>query len=156
VKFCQDRPDKWIPWYIVLFFVVLSFVFGGFTYVALKTHTGLVTNDPYKKGLAYNDIIGADRQQAALGYQPQLRARGGTAIFTLHDRTGSAVEITAASVWFFRPTDAKGDMRAEMTQDPARPHEYHAKPPAAGLWEVRVLAETPAGPYQHTKRMVFE
>jgi len=151
------RPsDKWIPWYIVLFFVVLSFVFGGFTYVALKTHTGIVTDNAYKKGLAYNDIIDKDRQQAALGYKAQLRREQGVLVFALTDKAGAPVEMSSAAIWFFRPTDAKGDLRAEMTAAAAGRFEYAAAPPAPGLWEVRILAETAAGSYQHTKRMVFE
>lgn len=151
------RPsDKWIPWYIVLFFVVLSFVFGGFAYVALKTHTGTVTDNAYKKGLAYNGTIEKDRQQAALGYKAGLVRAGDVLSFTLTDKTGAPVEISSAAIWFFRPTDAKGDLRAEMTAADAGRFEYAAAPPAPGLWELRILAQTAAGPYQYTKRMVFE
>jgi nitrogen fixation protein FixH len=151
------RPsDKWIPWYIVLFFVVLSFVFGGFTYVALKTHTGLVTDNAYKKGIAYNETINKDKQQKALGYKAHLARPAGTVVFTLADKAGAPVEISSASIWLFRPTNAKGDVRAEMTAAGAGRFEYKAAPPAAGLWEVRILAETAAGPYQYAKRMVFE
>ncbi|MDP2206323.1 MAG: FixH family protein [Alphaproteobacteria bacterium] len=151
------RPsDKWIPWYIVLFFVVLSFVFGGFTYVALKTHTGLVTDNAYKKGIAYNETINKDRQQKALGYKAHLTYSDDTVIFSLVDKAGIPVEISSASIWFFRPTNAKSDLRAEMTAADTGRFEYAAAAPPAGLWEVRILAETAAGPYQYAKRRVFE
>ena len=49
--------DKLMPWYIVLFFVVFTIVLAGFAVIAHRTHTGVVTENAYKKGLAYNDVI---------------------------------------------------------------------------------------------------
>ena len=154
----EPRPsDKWIPWYFVLFFVFLSFVFGGFSYVAIKTHTGLVTDEAYKKGLAYNRVIEKAKQQETLGYTANMtQAADGMLRLRLTDRGGNAVAASHVAVWFFRPTQAKADVHDVMT--PAEDGTYQIRPqlPAQGLWEVRILAETSAGPYQASKRMVIE
>lgn len=151
------RPsDKWIPWYIVLFFVCITCVLGAFTWIALSTHTGTVTDDAYKKGLAYNETIHQADAQKAWGYAPSLARAGDDVVFTLKDAAGLPVQVTAAAVWFFRPADARGDVRGDMTADAAGALRYDAKSLARGLWEVRVLATTPKGAYQYSKRMVFE
>ena len=41
-------------------------------YQAMSTHTGLVANEPYRKGLHYNDRIDADARQARLGWVDTL------------------------------------------------------------------------------------
>ncbi len=154
----QPRPsDKWIPWYIVLFFVFQSFVFGGFAYVAQKTHTGLVTDEAYKKGLAYNRVIEKARAQEELGLESDIRiAADGLLRFTLRDSEGRDVAPSHVSVWFFRPTQASADVHAAMQPAPEGGYKILPQLPAKGLWEVRIHADTAAGPYQTSKRMVIE
>lgn len=153
----EPRPsDKWIPWYIVLFFVFLSFVFGGFAYVAQKTHTGLVTDEAYKKGLAYNSVIEKARAQDALGFKSDSRMVNDALRFTLTDRAGRAVIASKVTIWFFRPTQAKADVHGVMTLAQGGGYELTPQLPAKGLWEVRIHAETDEGPYQTSKRMVIE
>ena len=41
-------------------------------YSALSTHTGLVANEPYRKGLHYNERIEADERQARLGWSDSI------------------------------------------------------------------------------------
>jgi len=150
------RPsDKWIPWYIVLFFVFITCVLSVFTWVAVTTHTGTVTDDAYQKGLAYNDTIHKADAQAAFGYVPALARAGDDIRFTLADAAGQAVDLSQASIWLFRPVNARDDLRADMRIE-AGAAVFSAAGLAAGLWEVRVRAETPKGPYQYSKRMVFE
>lgn len=151
------RPsDKWIPWYIVLFFVVISGVLATFVTVALKTHTGTVTDGAYQKGLDYNITIEKARRQEALGWRAALAQEEGRVVFTLKDTEGAPVEISAAAVWFFRPTDAKADIRGTMACAGAGRCVHGAAQAPRGLWEVRVRAETAQGPYLYAKRMVFE
>lgn len=153
----MPRPsDKWIPWYIVLFFVAQSVVLGSFAYIAQKTHTGTVTDGAYQKGLAYNSIIEKSRAQDALGYQSRIEMdAAGTISFSLSDKAGSPVDATHVAVWFFRPTQAAADVHAVMRPKAAGIYTIKPALPAKGLWEVRVHAETPKGSYQAIKRVVM-
>ncbi len=61
------RPsDKWIPWYFVLFFAVIAVVDGVFVYVAITTQPGVVTEQAYEKGLAFNDVLAKAKAQPDL------------------------------------------------------------------------------------------
>lgn len=152
------RPsDKWIPWYIVLFFVFLSFVFGGFAYIAQKTHTGVVTDDAYKKGLAYNNVIEKAKHQDTLGYVADISmSTDGIVRFRLTEKNGVPVDIKHVAIWFFRPTQAKADVHGVMKPAADGGYQISAALPARGLWEVRILAKTASGHYQAAKRIVIE
>lgn len=151
----QRSSDRLIPWYIVLFFVVLTFVFAGFTYIAQKTHTGLVTDQAYEKGLAYNRTIENARAQDALGLISVIEYKNGKVLFNLKDRNGQIVADAKVTAVFFRPVHDGMDMSVDMT---ARDGIYSAliSLPERGLWEVRVHAVTPAGDYQSSRRIVIE
>ena len=59
----------------IAFFGTIFLVNGTLIYEAISTHTGLVANEPYRKGLAYNERIAADERQARLGWTETLRGR---------------------------------------------------------------------------------
>ncbi len=53
------------------FFGVVFAVNIYFVTVALSTHTGVVANEPYRKGLKYNERIAASEQQESLGWKDE-------------------------------------------------------------------------------------
>lgn len=150
------RPsDRFIPWYIVMFFVFQTVLFGWFTYIAQKTHTGVVTEQAYEKGLAYNDVIEKARQQDALGFSSVIEERDGKISFSLVDHEGRPVQDAKVMVTFFRPVHDGIDTTAEMI---GRNGVYTSAVELSepGLWEVRVNAKTSRGDYQASKRMTIE
>ena len=50
---------------LLLFFGTIFAVNGYFMFVALSTYTGVVADEPYRKGLAYNARIAADERTRA-------------------------------------------------------------------------------------------
>lgn len=57
------------------FFGMIFAVNGAMIYSALKTHTGLVANEPYRKGLHYNERIAASERQALLDWSDAVSLR---------------------------------------------------------------------------------
>ncbi|MCI5050219.1 MAG: FixH family protein [Rickettsiales bacterium] len=55
--------DRLIPWYFVMAFMVVFIVNGIFIYYATGTHKGVVTENPYEKGLAFDEIVNEVRKQ---------------------------------------------------------------------------------------------
>ncbi|MFX8903205.1 FixH family protein, partial [Acinetobacter baumannii] len=54
---------------LAVFLAVFGIVFvvnGSMIYNAVTTNAGLVANEPYRKGLHYNERIAADERQAQL------------------------------------------------------------------------------------------
>lgn len=48
---------------LILFFLAVATVDGYFVYKALSTHTGVVVDKPYERGLKYNEIIAEAKRQ---------------------------------------------------------------------------------------------
>jgi len=59
----ESFRDRIIPLYFVAFFVVIAIFDGIFVYLATSTHSGVVTENAYQKGLNYNQYIDAYNQQ---------------------------------------------------------------------------------------------
>jgi nitrogen fixation protein FixH len=153
----QPRPsDKYIPWYIVLFFVVLTGVFGGFAYIANKTYTGVVTDEAYTKGLEYNSVIKKAEKQDNLGFSSTLEHKNGKIIFTLKDKQGQGVAAGKVKLFLFRPVQDGSDYSQEMSKTASGTYTATVTPPQKGQWEVRVHADTAQGSYQTAQRIVFE
>lgn len=151
------RPSgKYIPWYIVLFFAVQTALFAWFVYIAETTHTGLVTGSAYEKGLAYNDTIRRAEAQDGLGFSAEIRNTRDKIAFRLQDAQGKGLASARVRALFFRPAHDGVDFSLDLTDLGGGDYEARYAVPEKGLWEVRVQAETPAGPYQASKRMVIE
>ncbi len=65
----KHPKDKWIPRYFVMFFAVIAVLDGIFVYLAVSTQTGIVTEQPYEKGLAFNKTLEEARAQPDLEHQ---------------------------------------------------------------------------------------
>lgn len=152
-----ERPsDKFIPRYIVLFFVVQTVLFTWFVFVAQKSYTGLVTDQAYEKGLVYNKTIEKSRQQEALGFLSSVETKDKKVIFILRNKNGQGVRNADVTLTFFRPVHDGSDLTVSMLHGNDGKYFADVAPSEAGLWELRILAKTPEGSYQTSKRVVFK
>lgn len=142
--------------YFVAFFGVVAAMDAFMVTSALRTHSGLITDRPYEKGLAYNEVVKASNAQDKLGWIGVLELRHAenagdpsTIIFTLKDERGAAIAFDRAAATITRPTQQGMDFTVELKGE-----ETPAHFPASGVWEVRVDAKTRDQHYQQSKRFV--
>ena len=152
-----DNPptSSWIPWYIVLFFVILACVFAGFTYIAKKTHSGIVTEQAYEKGLAYNETIAKANAQEKQHLSHEILIERRKLTFSIRDRNGNALAIKKATLWLYRPVRAQDDIVVAM-QPLGASQTADLQKVKNGLWEARILATTENGTYQAVKKVVIK
>jgi len=154
----DTAADRFIPWYFVLFFCVLTVIFAGFTYIAHVTHPGVVTEEAYEKGLHYNKLIARADAQAQLGWSSVIaisypvpgKAR---LSLTLKDKEGMPVSQAAVAATMVRPARQSLDFRVELVEQSPGVYAADLNPPVPGLWEVQVGAEKGADSYQDVKRV---
>ncbi len=150
------RPsDKWIPWSIVLFFVMLTVFFGWFYHIASSSFTGVVTDGAYEKGLQYNNVIAAVEAQEERGWSSTFLKKDGGIYFSLKDKNGEAVSGASVHLWLIRPVHDGIDQHMEMTETTPGVYFSPVQLPERGLWEVRVDAEKQGQGYQTSKRVEF-
>jgi nitrogen fixation protein FixH len=125
----------------VSFFGIVFLVNGYFVASAIQTYTGVVAQEPYRKGLAYNNRIDADERQASLGWTAQLTtARVGPTRVELITRDGHPVVGLAVTATIGRPSTNQFDRAIAFSE--TAPGTYES-PPAAldgGTWIVMLTA----------------
>jgi len=149
------RPsDKYIPWYIVAFFAVFLSVDSAFLYIAASTHTGVVEDHTYQRGLHYNDTVAAAEAEAALGWQSELTLTAGKLELSLKDRVDNPLRAARVTADFFRPTQAGGDFTVTLNEVSDGLYSTDQIDAIPGQWEVRVFVEWKKNHYQLSERIL--
>jgi len=126
---------------MVGFFAVVFSVNGVFLYSALSTYTGVVANEPYRKGLAYNERIAADEKQKALGWREEtsLGPNGDVTVRLVRD-DGSPVRGLKITAVVGRPATKAMDQRLSLAEVGSGVYAAKAKDIAGGTWVIDVEA----------------
>lgn len=124
------------------FFAIVFAVNGVFLYSALSTHTGVVSNEPYRKGLAYNERIEADAVQQERNWYVDLTIpdAAGDVRLALADAQGRPVAGLGLSGRLGRPST--GDLDQQLAFKEAAAGTYVAPISAlqSGTWVIDVQA----------------
>lgn len=125
------------------FFGVVFAVNGFFLVSALSTHTGVVANEPYRKGLEYNDRIAAAERQASLGWRESLSVKTSGAItLALHDANGAPIPNLGVTAVLGRPATARFDRRLALVESVPGHYTATARALEGGSWIAGIEART--------------
>lgn len=152
----KEKRAKFIPWLIVLFFVVIAVADAIFVYIATSTHTGVVTNQAYEKGLAYNEVLAKVGEQEDLGWSVDVHIdEGRQLLVSVKDQKNQVIQGAQVKVYFFRPTMQGFDMQKKLTENNGR-YTTTFDLPLKGQWEVRVAILWNKQNYQIHKRVLIQ
>lgn len=140
----DHRRGRWYPWLFVGFFGVVFAVNAVMIGIAASTWTGLETRDHYRKGLAYNDVIGAATAQQMRGWQATLgwTALDGTSgeiAVILRNKSGDPISGAGVAVELRRPTQASLDRLVPLVARGDGRYAARETLPAAGNWDARLV-----------------
>lgn len=125
--------------YFLAFFGVVFAVNGVFLAWALKTHTGVVSVEPYAKGLHYNDRIAAGERQNKLGWQEALSVTSdGAIVLALADDGGRPVRGLKLTATVGRPATNRLDRALTLVEADPGKYVVQAGALADGTWLVAV------------------
>jgi len=139
-----QRKSSWVPWIFVLGMAVTVVVNGALVYFAFSSWSGLTTERPYERGLAYNRNIEAQERQDALGWNltASLRRDRDDVVLAVAAENGArrALDGLAIAVALERPMGAAGERRVDLK--PAGDGRYVARVGALqkGQWDARIVA----------------
>jgi len=124
------------------FFGVVFAVNGVFLYWALTTHTGVVSQQPYRKGLAYNIRIEADEKQRQLGWVPEisLERNTGRLAVTFKDKAGAPVSGLRIGGMIGRPSTVQHDAKIALLETAPGLYAAELGKRADGAWLVDLEA----------------
>ena len=152
--------DKFIPWFFVLFFSVLTCLMGWFAWLANSTDRGVVSTHAYENGIAYNHILEKQRAQDALGWQSELTINKGvaepvSADFVLHDKQNASINDAQVQLTLIRPTQAGHDVTIMLVNKGNGHYMGEAPLPLPGLWEAHITVKSGQNTYQTSKRVTL-
>ena len=102
---------------LVAFFGSIFAVNGYFIFTSLATHSGVVSEEPYRKGLGYNQRIAADDRQTALRWQVDLDVKATGAVkLALVDASGKPIVNKRVSLQVGRPSTRSFDRTIALTE----------------------------------------
>jgi nitrogen fixation protein FixH len=123
------------------FFAAVFAANGAMIYSALSTHTGLVANEPYRKGLHYNERIAADARQGRLKWVEKLEVSlDGRVGLSLAEADGRAVRGLRIEGVLGRPSTDRHDIRLLLAAKAPGRYEAQAAPLAEGNWIIALEA----------------
>lgn len=130
---------------LVTFFGVVFAVNFAMMRMALSTHTGIVTQDTYRKGVKYNDEIAASEKQALLGWRDDIRldATGDRLSIDIRDKDGAPVRGLSISATLGRPATEREDLSVSLIETGAGVYEASVPPRAAGTYVAAIEASDP-------------
>jgi len=155
----RELKGRHVLMMLIAFFGVVFSVNGVFLAQALQTYTGVVSAEPYVKGLKYNERIEAGERQARLGWQETLSIglEGGIAL-AIADDGGRPVRGLKFTGSIGRPSTSSRDRAVALVEtDPGR---YVARTAALdeGTWVVAFEATSSdhgADPVYRLRRRIW-
>lgn len=149
--------DKWIPWFFVLFFIVIATLDGIFVTLALRTHTGTVTENAFEKGVAYNNVLKEARERDALGWNADITlGDDNNLIVSLRGKDGSVLKGARVSVKMVRPAQDGYDYEITLTDEGNGLYAAPANLPLPGQWQARIFATWQDKRYQISKTIIAQ
>lgn len=144
----------WVFAAFVAFFGVIVIVNSIFITMALSTNSGLVTEDPYRKGLAYNEKLEKARSQPDIN--TVMRFENNVLQWSLTDQSGQAINVANVSAKFIRPIKDGDDFNAELHHDGNGIYSIKPAFPVKGSWKVILSAKWDNQTYQTSKPLIVQ
>ncbi|HHK73626.1 MAG TPA: hypothetical protein ENJ57_00525 [Rhizobiales bacterium] len=125
------------------FFLIVFASIGSMMYIAINSMSGLETEDPYKKGIAYNKTIAQARQQDAARLsvsiaadpQPDKLVRLSVRVRAADDMPYMEKEVR---VLFFRPTKEGYDKSVLLKEKKPGVYRGNIMLPLRGIWDLKL------------------
>ncbi|MFQ5468128.1 MAG: FixH family protein [Kiloniellaceae bacterium] len=130
---------------VLAFFAVVFAANGAFVYLALDSWSGLSTENPYERGIAYNETLAAAAAQKALGWRARLGftdlgAGRGRIEIAFADQRGAPLDTLEVSGTIRRPTHEGLDRAVSLAWTGPGRYAVELAFPKSGQWDVRLVA----------------
>lgn len=128
------------------FFGIIIAVNAVMINLAISTHTGVVANEPYRKGLKYNERIAAAERQAELGWRDEIRLapQGDKLSIDIRDKDGKPVQGLAITAIIAHPVSQTDEVTVALTESAAGLYEAALPHRDAGTYVASIEATDPA------------
>lgn len=148
-------------WLIILIAMIAFGISGSIVLMSITMNNGpnLVDKEYYEQGRKYEaTVLQQAAEREALGWDMQLTipstiigetityllGPSGTYQFSLKDRNGKPVTGAQVTLFAYRPSDSKADLRASMVEVSAGSYQGDLELPLQGAWVLTAQARLDA------------
>ena len=133
------KIDKYIPYFFVLFFLIIFIVNFTFIYIAKKNYPGVVEENSYNIGLKYQRVINQNDQFKDLGWKIEIKKQYLPDNYinlniNLLDKDQKPINNAQLLVNFYRPTKSGFDFAKQAQFTKKGNYQLKFKPPLKGSW----------------------
>lgn len=137
------REDRIIPGLFIAFFVGLACLEATLITISIKSFTGLSENDPYRRGLRYNEVIEARTNDLALGWRIEIGfvtkgPRHGEVAIAVRDSEDNALKSPTLSAVAHRITDKQKAVPIALTLEDGAVARGAVNFSEPGRWFIKV------------------
>ncbi len=152
----EKRYSKgtWVLFCFVAFFAVVAILDSIFVYMAVSTQTGLVTENPYERGVAFNDVLAKAKAQPAL--QHKASYDGGVLRWQLLEEDGGALLHAVVRAKIFRPVQDGHDVDVSLVHVGEGVYEAELPLPLKGLWLAKLESSWDNKQFQTTYEFIAQ
>lgn len=161
----EERADlwanRWVPWMFVLAFLVVGAVNAIFVYLAIHSHTGLVTEQAYEKGLAFNQTLAKAEAMQALGWNFSVELTSEDILSVrLVDKSGNPIQKAQVRGRMVRPVksgyDYEINLAEQMKVGESGVYQVLLRPPLRGSWTVHLVATQNGQSFEKSEALVLK
>ncbi|MBP9049903.1 MAG: FixH family protein [Alphaproteobacteria bacterium] len=161
----EERADlwanRWVPWMFVLAFLVVGAVNAVFVYLAIHSHTGLVTEQAYEKGLAFNQTLAKAEAMQALGWNFSVELTSEDILSVrLVDKSGNPIQKAQVKGRMVRPVksgyDYEINLAEQMKVGESGVYQVLLRPPLRGSWTVHLVATQNGQSFEKSEALVLK
>lgn len=133
---------KHVLFAMVAFFATVIGVNVVMMRLALSTHTGIVAENSFRKGVKYNEEIAASEKQAELGWRDDIRlaSTGDKLSIDIRDKDGKAVRGLTIKATLGRPATEREDLAVTLSETSDGIYEAAVPARAAGTYVASIEA----------------
>lgn len=146
-----------VPMLFIAAFLVVIAVNGALIFFAEGTFSGLETQHAYERGLQYNKALAAEAAQQRLGWHHEAAISGAAGSRTLHvnmtDGEGRPLEDLKVTAHLVRPSNAGLDLTLALQSAGDGRYAATFSLPAAGQWDLRLVAHRGDVSWQQSMRL---
>ena len=153
-ELAHKNSGKFILICFLAFFSVVTIVNSVFIYIAIHTNTGVVTENAYEKGLAYNKVLAAARAQPT--FKDSLTYKDGKLKWQVADQIGAPVKGGKATAFLIRPIKEGSDFSLTLNETSPGNYEGRADFPEQGLWSARLDMQWNKEQYQTVQDFIVK
>lgn len=147
--------DKHIPLMIVAFFAVFIVVDIIMVTLAVKTQTGVIVENAYEKGLAYNQILDAAQEQENLNLTGLITLDGPLLSFSLKDKDGKIIDLEQVNAQITYLPRKGYDFNIPLVYDGHGLFTARLDLPEKGTWNIRIYAAWDNKHYQASQNFLI-